>query len=247
MSTLRLTSARRFASALGSLVAGAVIASAVAAAPASAVVSVDGEIGQAVNTARASAGLPGYAFAGDLAAVAAAWAGQMAGSGVLAHNPALASQVSGWSALGENVGYGPTADAVHQAFMNSSGHRANVLSARFSQIGIGSATSPDGRLWVVEVFRAPAGAPIPQAAPAPAPAPAPAAAPAPSLPAQAGYPALRVGSRGAVVKALQQRLGVPATGKFRSMTRSAVKKLQRAHGLRANGVVTRATWAALGF
>jgi pyruvate/2-oxoglutarate dehydrogenase complex dihydrolipoamide acyltransferase (E2) component len=227
------------------MVAGALLASAVAAAPAGAVVSVDGEIGQAVNAARASASLPGYAFAGDLAAVAGAWAGQLAASGVLAHNPALSSQVSGWSALGENVGYGPTADAVHQAFMNSAGHRANVLSARFSQVGIGSATSPDGRLWVVEVFRAPAGASAPQAASAPAPAPA--AAPAPSLPAQAGYPALRVGSRGAVVKALQQRLGVPATGKFRSMTRSAVKRVQRAHGLRANGVVNRATWAALGF
>jgi peptidoglycan hydrolase-like protein with peptidoglycan-binding domain len=127
--------------------------------------------------------------------------------------------------------------------MNSAGHRANVISARFSQVGIGSATSQDGRLWVVEVFRAPAAAPARQAAPAPAPAPAA----APSLPAQAGYPALRVGSRGSVVKALQQRLGVPATGKFRSMTRSAVKKVQRAHGLKANGVVTRATWAALGF
>jgi len=243
MSTLRLTRARRFASAFATIVAGTLLASAVAAAPARAVVSVDGEIGQAVNAARASASLPGYAFAGDLAAVAGAWAGQLAGSGVLAHNPALASQVSGWSALGENVGYGPTADAVHQAFMNSAGHRANVLSARFSQVGIGSATSPDGRLWVVEVFRAPAGAPAPQAAPAPAPAPAA----TPSLPAQAGYPALRVGSRGPIVQALQQRLGVPATGKFRSMTRSAVKRVQRAHGLRANGVVNRATWAALGF
>lgn len=239
MSSLRPTRAHRLASAFAALVAGTLLASAVTAAPARAVVSVDNEIGQAVNAARASASLPGYAFAGDLAAVAGAWAGRLAATGVLAHNPALASQVSGWSALGENVGYGPTADAVHQAFMNSAGHRANVLSGRFSQVGIGSATSPDGRLWVVEVFRAPATAPARQAAPA--------AAAAPSLPAQAGYPALRVGSRGSVVKALQQRLGVPATGKFRSMTRSAVKKVQRAHGLRANGVVTRATWAALGF
>ncbi len=39
---------------------------------------------------------------------------------------------------GENIAYGqPTPDAVHRAWMNSSGHRANIMSSSFGRIGVG--------------------------------------------------------------------------------------------------------------
>lgn len=78
----------------------------------------------------------------------------MARTGVLEHNPDLSGQVTGWRSLAENVGYGGDEQSVHRALMNSSGHRANILDPRFTQIGIGVAWS-GGRVWVTQVFREP--------------------------------------------------------------------------------------------
>lgn len=47
---------------------------------------------------------------------------------------------------GENIAYGQTTpQAVVDAWMNSSGHRANILSASYTQIGVGYAAN--GRYW----------------------------------------------------------------------------------------------------
>lgn len=73
--------------------------------------------------------------------------------------------------------------------------------------------------------------------------------------APAGDPVLRMGSKGASVRALQRLLrakgfkSVPVRGlghgRFRASTLSAVKRFQRAHGLNPDGVVGKSTWAAL--
>ena len=57
---------------------------------------------------------------------------------------------SGWSKLGENVGRGGTVDSLHTAFMNSAGHKANILGD-YNYAGIGTASS-DGVLYVTVVF-----------------------------------------------------------------------------------------------
>ena len=47
---------------------------------------------------------------------------------------------------GENIAYGsPTPQAVVNGWMNSSGHRANILNASFTQIGVGYVKS--GNYW----------------------------------------------------------------------------------------------------
>jgi hypothetical protein len=64
--------------------------------------------------------------------------------------------VSNWRWVGENVGYGPDWRTVETAFMNSPGHRANILDRDYSQIGIGVVISGN-RIWITQVFRSPSG------------------------------------------------------------------------------------------
>ena len=51
-----------------------------------------------------------------------------------------------YRAAGENIAYGyRTPQAVVNGWMNSSGHRANILNARFTQIGVGYVAA--GNYW----------------------------------------------------------------------------------------------------
>ena len=59
-------------------------------------------------------------------------------------------------------------------------------------------------------------------------------------------PTLKVGARTPAVVYVQQKLGVtPASGYYGAITKSAVKSLQKAKGLKATGTVTKATWKVL--
>ena len=156
--TLHLPRLGRFLAA-ASVAVAALAASTVLATPAFA--SPSGDLGAATNGARAAAGLPPLQIDGQLSAVAQAWAEHMAATNTLSHNGALRSQVTNWTFLGENVGYAGDIPTVQQAFMNSPEHRANILNAHYTQMGVGSATSISPAcncqlLWVVVDFRRPA-------------------------------------------------------------------------------------------
>ena len=57
--------------------------------------------------------------------------------------------------VGENVAYGyPSGRAVTQGWMNSRGHRDNILHAPFRLIGLGAVQDGAGRWWVAQVFGA---------------------------------------------------------------------------------------------
>jgi hypothetical protein len=144
----------------------------------------------------AAGGLAGYSVADDLVAVARRHAARMASEGRLYHNPSLGSEVTGWTAVGENVGVGPSVDDIHRAFMASATHRHAILSGEYTQVGVGVEVGGDGTLWVVEVFRRPdvlAASPPPQdragavraASSRPSVRRAPAPVPAPVVPADA--------------------------------------------------------------
>ncbi|MEZ0163283.1 CAP domain-containing protein [Kineococcus sp. LSe6-4] len=130
-----------------------------------------------VNTARAQAGLPALGLIEEANRVATDWAFRMAGDAQLKHNPDLSRQLQGWSLVAENVGVGADSDQLQGAFMASPGHRANILRAEVSVVGLGAVRSQDGRLWVVQVFEQPNG-PVAGFHPAPAPVAQPAAQPA---------------------------------------------------------------------
>ncbi len=144
-----------------------------------------------VNQARASAGLPGLIHNPAMDSVALQWANQMGAANSMDHNPSYSTQIpSGWSRAGENIAQGqPTPSEMHTAWMNSTGHRANILGD-FNDIGIAFVTV-NGTTWGVEDFgkyAGHAGAPAPVAAAPVAAAPAP-VVPAPVAKAPAPAPA----------------------------------------------------------
>ena len=52
-----------------------------------------------------------------------------------------------YNTAGENIAKGQkSAEAVFNAWMNSQGHRANILNSRFTQMGIG-VTSGSSKYW----------------------------------------------------------------------------------------------------
>jgi uncharacterized protein YkwD len=126
---------------------------------------------QLTNAERVGRGLPPYAVAGDLAAVAQRHAERMAAEGRIYHNPDLGSEVGGWWKLAENVGFEQSVDGVHRLFMESAGHRVNILAPDLTEIGTGVATN-GAYVYVVQVFRLPDSAP-PEPEPAPEPEPEP--------------------------------------------------------------------------
>ena len=57
-----------------------------------------------------------------------------------------------YSGAGENIAYGQRSpEAVMNAWMNSSGHRANILNAGFDTIGVGC-VEYNGTLYWVQMF-----------------------------------------------------------------------------------------------
>jgi uncharacterized protein YkwD len=95
-----------------------------------------------VNIARAENGLGPLAANATLNAAAQACADRMAASGQMTHSK---QHPGGFMAWGENIAYGhQSGNAVFNGWMNSEGHRANILNPRYTQMGIGYAS---GNWW----------------------------------------------------------------------------------------------------
>ncbi|MFE6509535.1 CAP domain-containing protein [Nocardioides sp. NPDC057767] len=144
-----------------------------------------GTIKRLANSARADAGLDPLTRDSALDGLARTWAYKIAADGELSHNPDLAEQVpEGWQGVGENVAMGyPTGAEMHRGWMNSDGHRANILGD-YTHIGI-AFVEVDGTTWGVQVFaKYPPGV-------RPTAKPEAAAGPAPTAPASTKDPTPR--------------------------------------------------------
>ena len=122
--------------------------------------------GSLINTTRTANGLATLQSDSGLRAHAQYHAERMAAEGRIYHSSAaeLRSAAGAFEKLGENVGRGGSAESLHQAFMNSSGHRANILGD-YTHMGIGAAEA-DGIIYVAVVFmKAPAPPPKAEAPP----------------------------------------------------------------------------------
>ncbi|MFT3851885.1 MAG: CAP domain-containing protein [Ilumatobacteraceae bacterium] len=113
------------------------------------------------NQARAEAGVAPVVEDGRLDAAAGAHSADQAARSTMTHtgadgsNPGQRMTAAGfkWQTWGENVAAGQTSAAqVVQAWLNSPGHRTNMLNGAYSSIGIGVATGPNGVLyWTMDL------------------------------------------------------------------------------------------------
>ncbi len=103
---------------------------------------------QIVNRERIDAGLPAYDYDTDLAVAAQLHAEDMAANDYFDHTSqdgrsfSERAKEAGYDASprGENIAWGqPTPEAVMESWMNSSGHRANILAEGSTEMGVGFA------------------------------------------------------------------------------------------------------------
>ena len=114
------------------------------------------------NSERANAGLQPLTLNQQLVAAAQSYSEVLAGGECFAHTcgpvPNFADRddaagYADWTNLGENIAAGyPTPEAVVAGWMASPGHRANILSSQFTEIGIGIANGGGqyGTYWTQE-------------------------------------------------------------------------------------------------
>ncbi len=121
---------------------------------ADAVLSCEAEVVRLVNALRAEKGLQPLTANWELSRVARYKSEDMVRSGYFSHtSPTYGTPFQmmksfgiSYRTAGENIAYGQrTPAAVMEAWMNSSGHRANILSASYTQIGVGYCAS--GHYW----------------------------------------------------------------------------------------------------
>lgn len=109
-----------------------------------------------INASRQAAGLKPLREHVTLDQKADAWARKLRDRCDLSHSKLSDGAPSEWLKLGENVGYGGTISQVHDAYMNSPGHRANILDPVFQWVGAAAVwgNCPDGtrRVFTVQVF-----------------------------------------------------------------------------------------------
>ncbi len=107
-----------------------------------------------VNAERAKLGEPALTLVGCADSFANSWAASMAQTGTFAHQ-SLSPIMQGCSAraAGENIAYGNvSADQMMTMWMNSPGHKANILNASYTGIGIGAVETSSGRWYGVQDF-----------------------------------------------------------------------------------------------
>ncbi|MEO0455559.1 MAG: CAP domain-containing protein [Cyanobacteria bacterium P01_A01_bin.114] len=112
------------------------------------------------NAARQTEGLPDLSFSYHLGESAQAYAQEMADNNFFSHtglnDSTFEKRISAtgyrFQAIGENLAAGySTPQAVFDGWMASDGHRANLLSDRFTEVGLGRFYNPSsdhGTYWV---------------------------------------------------------------------------------------------------
>lgn len=115
---------------------------------------------QLLNNDRAANGLPALTVNSKLTQLARAYAQDMIARGYFAHNnpegqtPFDRMNQAGisYKYAGENLAVNTSVANAETAFMKSSGHRANILNANYTQVGIGVVRNSSGSVYVVQEF-----------------------------------------------------------------------------------------------
>lgn len=112
-----------------------------------------------INDDRRANGLREVSARADVEEIADGHSAAMATGHDIWHNDAYFTAATkrrlGASRVGENVALNRSADDAHQKLMASPLHRANILDAGFSVVGIAVAADENGRLYITEDFLEP--------------------------------------------------------------------------------------------
>lgn len=123
--------------------------------------SYEQKVVELVNIERQKAGLQALTLDSEISNVARTKAKDMADNNYFAHQSPTYGSAGDmltkfgirWSAWGENLASGQrTPESVVTAWMNSEGHRANIMSPGFSRIGVGYVTNSSGTPYWTQVF-----------------------------------------------------------------------------------------------
>lgn len=113
---------------------------------------------RAMNQDRAANGLPRLTWSPKLSVLAYDWSTQMGNDNVLHHQNLSAvisrSDYTEFWTLGENILVGSIGMPIQQMediWMNSPGHRANILSPNYTVVGL-SFVTVNGKTWVTVDF-----------------------------------------------------------------------------------------------
>ncbi len=115
-----------------------------------------------INEARKNAGLPALQVSSKLTDAARAKSKDMVNYSYFSHQSPTYGDLAGllsrfgisYRAAGENLAMNSngSVSAAHNSLMNSSGHRANILNSRFSQVGVGIHTCSDGSHYYTQIY-----------------------------------------------------------------------------------------------
>lgn len=123
--------------------------------------SYEQKVVELVNVERQKSGLSALKLDSSMANVARMKSKDMADNNYFAHQSPTYGSAGDmlskfgikWSAWGENIASGQkTPEAVVTAWMNSPGHRANILSTNFGRIGVGYVTNSNGTPYWTQMF-----------------------------------------------------------------------------------------------
>ncbi len=123
--------------------------------------TMENQVIKLVNQARVNAGLQPFTANWELSRVARYKSQDMANKGYFDHtsptygSPFTMMQNFGikFTAAGENIAMGQrTAQEVMNSWMNSPGHRGNILNPSFNQIGVGLAKNSNGMCYWTQQF-----------------------------------------------------------------------------------------------
>jgi len=126
----------------------------------------ESEVVRLVNIERAKQGLQPLKENWELSRVARYKSQDMVNKGYFSHtSPTYGSPFKmmesfgiRYSSAGENIAMGQrTPEEVMNAWMNSPGHRSNILSPSYTQIGVGYAKDANGRVYWTQMFIKPLG------------------------------------------------------------------------------------------
>ena len=121
------------------------------------------ELFELINEERKDFGLPTLQFSQDLSLLARKHSKDMALRGEISHFSTSGKDYRDriieaglyFSAIGENVAFSnrPQAELIHEALMDSAGHRKNILDPGFDQVGIGVVFRKNKGYFITQDFR----------------------------------------------------------------------------------------------